>query len=117
MFTAFGLTMNGYHAHLVLHNLTTNEHINKSRYHYLKDDMGRFRNPFDAGYYANVVDFWTRATRIEYNPYHYTQLYQGRQPDAQPPETPASPSLSCNEDEELMGGSKNDVEAGGRQAA
>ena len=36
MFTAFGVTMNGYHAHLVLHNLTTNEHINKSRYHYLK---------------------------------------------------------------------------------
>ena len=36
VFTAFGVTMNGYHAHLVLHNLTTNEHINKSRYHYLK---------------------------------------------------------------------------------
>jgi len=116
VFTAFGVTMNAYHAHLVLHNLTTNEHINKSRYHYLKDDMGRFRNPFDAGYFGNVVDFWTRASRIEYNPYHYTQLYQGRQPDVHPPETPASPSLSCNEDDELIG-SKNDVEAGGRQAA
>merc|ERR1719424_1826623 len=70
LFMAFGLvgvTMTAYHAHLVLHNLTTNEHINKSRYHYLKDDMGRFRNPFDAGYFGNVVDFWTRASRIEYN--------------------------------------------------
>ena len=108
--------MNGYHLHLVLHNVTTNEHINKARYHYLKDDMGRFRNPFDGGYAANVVDFWTRAARIEANPYHYTQLYQGRAPDGRPPATPASPSLSSTEDESLIG-SKNDVEAGGRPAA
>ena len=44
--------------------------------------MGRFRNPFDLGYLGNLLDFWTRAGRIESNPYHYTQLYQGKQPDA-----------------------------------
>ena len=48
--------------------------------------MGRFRNPFDLGYLGNLLDFWTRAGRIESNPYHYTQLYQGKQPDAHPPE-------------------------------
>jgi hypothetical protein len=107
--------------------------------------MGRFRNPFDLGYLGNLLDFWTRARRIESNPYHYTELYLGKQvervrvrvrvrvtnpnpnpdpnpnpnpkqSDAHPPETPASPSLSCNEDDELIG-SKNDVEAGGRPAA
>ena len=51
-----------------------------------QDDMGRFRNPFDLGYLGNLLDFWTRAGRIESNPYHYTQLYQGKQPDAHPPE-------------------------------
>jgi hypothetical protein len=112
----FGVTMNGYHAHLVLHNLTTNEHINKSRYHYLKDDMGRFRNPFDFGFLGNIADFWTRDRAIDVNPYHYTELYQGRQPDGRPPKPPQSPAMSCNEDDELIGAG-NDVEAGGRPAA
>ena len=106
--------MNGYHAHLVLHNLTTNEHINKTRYHYLKDDAGRFHNPFDQGFLANIADFWGRAAACEANPYCYTERYQQRQPGARTPHPPHSPSLStADEDDELMG-SGNDVEAGGR---
>ena len=114
VFTTFGVTMNGYHAHLVTHNLTTNEHINKTRYHYLKDDAGRFSNAFDRGCLANIADFWGRAANCEANPYYYTDRYNQKEAAGAkgPPGTPRSPSGSCSgEDDELMG---NDVEAGGR---
>ena len=103
--------MNGYHFHLVTHNLTTNEHINKSRYHYLKDDAGRFSNAFDKGFLANIADFEPR--RLRRQPVYYTDRYNQKEAaGALPPNTPRSPSGSMSgEDDELMG---NDVEAGGR---
>ena len=42
LFEIFALVMNSYHASLVFANLTTNEHLNKSRYGYLRDEVGHF---------------------------------------------------------------------------
>jgi len=44
-----------YHAGLVSKNLTTNEHMNVWRYTYLRDEFGRFFNPFDKGWFGNLV--------------------------------------------------------------
>lgn len=75
-FGAMAVVMNAYHAYLLLANLTTNEHINRSRYVYLKDEMGRYKNAFDYGKLANFVEFWTRASLISNNPYVYTERFQ-----------------------------------------
>ena len=48
-----------YHTQLVLVNLTTNESLNKGRYHYLWQSNGshrQFRNPYDRGWYFNCYD-------------------------------------------------------------
>ncbi|GMI25641.1 hypothetical protein TeGR_g5239, partial [Tetraparma gracilis] len=44
-----GIMMLQYHLTLMFKNLTTNEHQNMYRYEYLKDDAGRYSNPFDGG--------------------------------------------------------------------
>ena len=43
------LAMNQYHLTLILQNLTTNEHQNRHRYHYLKNDLGQYHNVFSTG--------------------------------------------------------------------
>ncbi|CAN0432913.1 unnamed protein product, partial [Phaeothamnion confervicola] len=40
---------------LISRNLTTNEHQNWFRYAYLKDGSGRYANPFDRGFGANLL--------------------------------------------------------------
>lgn len=44
-----------YHTQLMLLNLTTNEHQNMRRYHYLNEG-GRYNNPFSRGYWNNIMD-------------------------------------------------------------
>lgn len=44
-----------YHTQLTMVNLTTNEHINVSRYKYLQNDHGGFRNPFFKGWLNNTM--------------------------------------------------------------
>ena len=57
-----------YHTQLVLVNLTTNEHINVTRYEHFwtKDSQGqrKYRNPWFQGYWNNVLDrfFPTQAS-------------------------------------------------------
>ena len=44
-----------YHTQLIMRNLTTNEHQNQFRYHYLKDSFGRYWNPFERGFVNNFM--------------------------------------------------------------
>ncbi|UYV75951.1 hypothetical protein LAZ67_13001906 [Cordylochernes scorpioides] len=39
-------------------NLTTNEVFNYKRYQYLKDDKGKYKNPFSRGVLQNLADFF-----------------------------------------------------------
>lgn len=51
--------MASYHTQLAMTNLTTNEHMNHSRYDYLYDKSGgnrRFRNPWFRGFPRNFLD-------------------------------------------------------------
>ena len=48
----------GYHLWLSFTNTTTNERMNWSRYDYLKDSRGFFKNPFDMGWYQNVLYYF-----------------------------------------------------------
>ena len=48
------VVMNSYHWWLIASNLTTNEHLNKHRYVYLRDEMGRYRNAFSSGVLRNI---------------------------------------------------------------
>ena len=41
----------------VFRNVTTNELSNAHRYQWLKDDDGRFANPFDRGCKSNTLRF------------------------------------------------------------
>jgi ankyrin repeat protein len=50
---SFGLSV--YHTQLVRRNLTTNEHQNLFKYKYLKDENGRYRNPFHRGCVGNFM--------------------------------------------------------------
>jgi len=50
---SFGLSL--YHTQLMIKNLTTNEHQNLPRYKYLKDENGRYSNPYDRGCRANFM--------------------------------------------------------------
>ncbi|KAG8454115.1 hypothetical protein GDO86_000671 [Hymenochirus boettgeri] len=43
--------------YMALVNITTNERINVKKYSYLKDDSGSFHNPFDRGFYLNLLEF------------------------------------------------------------
>jgi len=56
LFVLPGLMMLSYHTQLIHKNLTTNEHSNLFRYKYLHDGNGRYRNPFDQGFMANLYD-------------------------------------------------------------
>jgi hypothetical protein len=76
LFAIFAVVMNSYHWWLILSNLSTNEHMNKARYMYLRDDLGRFKNTFDQGAVSNVVDFLTRGRKLVTNPFLYSQLYK-----------------------------------------
>ena len=74
--TLMAIAMNNYHASLIVRNLTTNEDMNKHRYHYLKDDLNQFRNPFSRGPLGNVAEFCSRSSRIRSNPYIHTEMYR-----------------------------------------
>jgi len=75
LFLTFAIVMNSYHWWLILNNLSTNEHMNKGRYIYLRDDLGRFKNAFDVGIVGNVLDFFTRGRKLAVDPYMYSQRY------------------------------------------
>ena len=63
LFVIFGLL--GYHIQLVLSNLTTNEHMNYSRYKHMRDSYGNLNNPFNRkSVMGNVLDalFPTKAS-------------------------------------------------------
>ena len=68
IFMSGGLLM--YHTQLILLNLTTNEHINVTRYEHFwtKDSQGqrKYRNPWFQGYWNNVLDrfFPTQASYL-----------------------------------------------------
>ena len=68
--------MNGYHGMLIKKNLTTNEHMNRHRYAYLRDDVGRYKNAFDGGLCANIGDFIARRRNIEADPYVYSERFR-----------------------------------------
>ena len=42
--------------HMLL-NLTTNERINYKRYKYLQDGKGKYYNPYDRGWWTNILEF------------------------------------------------------------
>jgi hypothetical protein len=42
-----------YHTQLIMRNLTTTEHQNQFRHHYLKNSFGRYWNPFERGFGVN----------------------------------------------------------------
>ncbi len=69
------LGLGKYHLDLIRANLTTNEDINKMRYDYLRDERGRFSNPFDLGSaWKNIMDginpshqdFYTREEIVKH---------------------------------------------------
>ena len=74
--TMFAIAMNGYHGMLIKKNLTTNEHMNRHRYAYLRDDVGRYKNAFDGGICANIGDFIARRRNIEADPYVYSERFR-----------------------------------------
>lgn len=41
----------------IARNVTTNELANSLRYDYLRGPDGRFRNPYNHGWWKNCVDF------------------------------------------------------------
>lgn len=45
-----------YHTQLMIVNLTTNEHQNVTRYKYLVNEQGQYKNRFFRGYRNNVLD-------------------------------------------------------------
>ena len=50
-------TLANYHTWLLVKNLTTNEHLNASKYSYLRDEYDDFSNPFDSGnVWTNIWD-------------------------------------------------------------
>jgi hypothetical protein len=65
-FILFGGGMLVYHTQLSMLNLTTNEHINISRYNYLKGERGEYKNPFSRGWLNNFV------SRFHPSPFAYT---------------------------------------------
>jgi len=69
--------MNQYHATLILQNLTTNEHMNKHRYHYLRNDLGQYHNAFSKGSYGNCIEFCQRGNTVRGDPYIHSSIYQG----------------------------------------
>ena len=56
VFALFGLALVGTHIFLTATWLTTNEQVNRSRYAYLRDEQGRFLNPFDKGVVSNCLE-------------------------------------------------------------
>ena len=57
LYGLYGLALVQQHLMLILGNMTTNEMINGYRYTYMQDTYGRFKNPYDKGRTANLVDF------------------------------------------------------------
>lgn len=74
--TLMALMMNNYHLSLTLRNLTTNEDMNKHRYHYLKNDLNQYHNPFSRGPWGNCIEFWGRGDLVRKNPYAHSEAYQ-----------------------------------------
>jgi len=76
VFDIFALMMNPFHWSLMARNMTTNEHMNMGRYPYLRDDLGRFRNAFDAGVLSNFRDVFTRSAQVAADPFVYTERFK-----------------------------------------
>lgn len=87
MFLGAHILMSGgmliYHTQLVVANLTTNEHLNVARYDYLwkstgKDGSRQFSNPWNRGWYHNIVDrLWPSDSSYQI-PETHERLLSGR---------------------------------------
>ena len=73
------LSLLNYHTYLLTMNLTTNEHINKGKYVYFKDQYDDFDNPFNRGSpFLNILDglfpskkiFFSRSDVLKNNNKH-----------------------------------------------
>jgi len=76
MSTLMAVMMNQYHATLILQQLTTNEHMNRHRYHYLRNDLGQYKNAFSRGKWENIKEFFSRGSTIRNNAYYHSDVYQ-----------------------------------------
>ena len=66
--SALVCTLFFYHSRLITTNLTTNEEVNMSRYHYLKNAYLQYNNPFCKGSrLANLIDGLFPSTKSYYN--------------------------------------------------
>lgn len=66
----------GYHLQLIFKNLTTNEHVNTSKYKYLKNSSNFFENPYDKhSQYDNFMDGMFPSTQDFYS---REEVLQGR---------------------------------------
>jgi len=54
----WGLALAFEHVNLAFSNITTNEKMNQHRYSYMRDPDGNPRNPFDAGFADNCLQFF-----------------------------------------------------------
>ena len=76
MVLLMAVLMNQYHLSLILRNLTTNEDMNRHRYHYLKDDLNKYVNPFSSGPWGNFAECFGRRSAVLADPYVHTELYE-----------------------------------------
>eukprot|EP01029_Cantina_marsupialis_P027571 TRINITY_DN773031_c0_g1_i1.p1 TRINITY_DN773031_c0_g1~~TRINITY_DN773031_c0_g1_i1.p1 ORF type:complete len:500 (-),score=93.44 TRINITY_DN773031_c0_g1_i1:297-1796(-) len=60
----FGVPLTIQHFYLVYKNLTTNEANNAKRYKYMQDKNGEFFNPFDHGWFKNMIDRFFITRRL-----------------------------------------------------
>ncbi len=62
----------GYHIQLVFMNLSTNEHINFSRYPHMRDSYGNASNPFDKkSMIGNIIDAFFPSKKSFYSREEY----------------------------------------------
>jgi hypothetical protein len=57
-----------YHLSLIQRNMTTNEHSNCSRYHYLLDETKKYHNPFNMNKSTlqNLMEVISPSQRVYY---------------------------------------------------
>lgn len=109
--TLMALLMNQYHATLILKNLTTNEDINRHRYAYLRDDHGKFANPFSKGPFGNCMECCRRGGEVTADPYCHSKQHEAiakaeekrsRELHAMPPYENDDEALSTNDEKAAL---------------
>lgn len=76
MVLLMAVMMNQYHLSLILRHLTTNEDMNKHRYHYLRNDLNQYRNPFSKGLVGNCCEVFSRRSYVLKDPYAYAEEFK-----------------------------------------